>query len=254
MSKRNETMKAAVKVDDAIRYEIKDVPIPELEPTQALVKVNAIGVCGSDVTIRNNTFMGRHGRVQLPIIPGHEFAGEVVELGSQANKVKVGERVTTSCIRGCGKCHWCKTRNINRCRDWIHIGIDEPGTFAEYVAIDHEVLFQIPDFMSDEHAAVLEPVTTAARAIRTNHIIPGSFIVMYGPGSFGQFIMQAMLTTSPKRLVMVGLSQDKERLELAKQLGATDIIIGDEENPVAKILEMTNGKGADYVEIGRAHV
>lgn len=240
-------MKAAVKINDEIKLEIMDVPIPKLEPYQALVKVNAIGVCGSDVTIRNNTFMGRHGRVKLPIIPGHEFCGEVVELGTQVNKVKIGERVTTSCIRGCNECYACKIRKINRCRDWIHIGIDEPGNFAEYIAVDQDVLFQVPDFIPDEHAAILEPVTTACRAIRTNKITPGSFIVMFGPGPFGQAIMQAMLTTSPKRLVMVGQSCDEERLKVAKELGATDIIMSDLEDPVAKINEMTNGKGADVV-------
>jgi L-iditol 2-dehydrogenase len=241
------TMKAAVKVDDSIKLEIMDVPIPKLEPTQALVKVNSIGVCGSDVSIRNNTFMGRHGSVKLPVIPGHEFCGEVVELGSQVNKVKVGERVTTSCIRGCNNCYNCSVRKLNRCRDWIHVGIDEPGTFAEYIAVDQDILFQVPDFVPDEHAAILEPITTASRAIRTNNITPDSFIVMFGPGPFGQAIMQAMLTTSPKRLVMVGLSTDEERLKMAKELGATDIIMSDLEDPAAKINEMTNNKGAEVV-------
>jgi threonine dehydrogenase-like Zn-dependent dehydrogenase len=240
-------MKAAVKVDERIELMIMDVPIPVPKPSEALIKVSATGLCGSDITIRNNTFMGRHGKVQLPIIPGHEFCGVVVEVGSQVRKVKVGQRVVTSCIKGCGDCYACKTNVMNRCRKWDHIGIDTPGCFAEYLTADEDILFEVPEFLTDVQAAVLEPVTTGVRAVRTNKIVPGSFITMFGPGPFGMCIMQAMNSTSPSRLVMVGMSTDTERLRIAKELGATDILLFDKEDVVARIDEMTNGKGSDYV-------
>lgn len=240
-------MKAAVKVDDSPTLVIRNEAIPEIKPSEALVKVRVAGLCGTDVAIRNNTFMGRHGKVVPPIIPGHEFCGEVVAVGSQVRKVKEGDRVVTSAIRGCGQCYACRTGIYNRCRQWVHVGIDSPGCFAEHLPVDQDILFHVPDFVPDEHAALLEPATTAARAVRTNKITPGSFIVMFGPGPFGLFIMQAMLTTSPVRLVMVGLSSDSERLKLALELGATDVIQGDIEDPVAKVNEMTGGKGADLV-------
>lgn len=240
-------MKAAVKVNEEKRLVLMDVPMPEPKPSEALVKIKTIGLCGTDVAIKNNTFMGRHGLVKMPMIPGHELLGEVVAVGSQVKKVKLGDRVTSSAIRGCGECYACRTGILNRCRNWEHIGIDSPGCFAEYMCADQDILFQVPDFVPDEHAAILEPATTAARAIRTNNITPGSFIAVFGPGPFGMFIMQTMAATSPKRLVMVGLSSDEHRLRMALELGATDVIMADKEDPVAKINEMTKGKGADYV-------
>ena len=97
-------MKACVKIDKRPELFIQEVDIPRPKSDEALIRVDAAGLCGTDVAIRNNSFMGRHGEVQLPIIPGHEFCGEVVEIGSRARKVDMGDRVITSGIKGCGKC------------------------------------------------------------------------------------------------------------------------------------------------------
>jgi len=236
-----------VKATDNVELVLMDIPIPAPRPSEALIKVRAAGLCGSDIAIRNNTFMGRHGRVKMPIIPGHEFVGEVAEVGSQVSKVKIGERVITSCILGCGECYACRTGALNRCRRWDHIGIDSPGGFAEYVCVDQDILFQVPDFIPDEHAAILEPITTGIRSVRTNSIVPGSVIAVFGPGPFGVSIMQAMRATSPIKLIMVGMSRDTERLAIARELGATDTLLFDREDVVSRINEMTNGRGADYV-------
>ncbi|NVM25763.1 MAG: alcohol dehydrogenase catalytic domain-containing protein [Desulfobacterales bacterium] len=240
-------MKAIVKVDKRLEYVEQEMEIPKPKPDEALIKVNVAGLCGTDVAIRNNNFMGRHGEVKLPLIPGHEFYGEVVEVGSQVRKVTVGDRVTSSGIKGCGKCYACKTGLYNRCHAWDHLGIDTAGCFGEYVAVSEDILFKVPDSIPSEEAAVLEPITTAVRAFRTNDIKPGSFIVVLGPGPFGLFILQAALASGPSHVLMVGLSTDEQRLELAKKLGASQIIKGDIVDPVQRTDELTKGRGADLV-------
>jgi L-iditol 2-dehydrogenase len=240
-------MKAIVKVDKRLECVVQEMEIPKPKSDEALMKVNAAGLCGTDVAIRNNSFMGRHGEVKLPLIPGHEFCGEVVEVGSQVRKVNIGDRVTTSGIKGCGKCYACKTGMYNRCHAWDHVGIDTAGCFAEYVAVSEDILFKVPDSIPSEEGAVLEPITTAVRAFRTNDIKPGSFIVVLGPGPFGLFILQAALASGPSHVLMVGLSTDEQRLELAKELGASEIIKGDIVDPVQRTDELTKGRGADLV-------
>ncbi len=238
------TMKAIVKESDEKRYVVKQVPIPKLGPNDVLMKVDTIGICGTDVAIRNNTFMGRHGKVKPPLIPGHEFCGIVVEVGSQVSKFKVGDRIRETHSLYCGVCRECLAGR--KCTHWIHWGIDRDGGFAEYAAIHQDSLGFVPDFMPFKHVPLIENAALAVTAVNDTNVPPASVIAIYGPGSVGQLLVQTAKLTSPRKLIVVGLHDDVERLEAAKRLGATDVIMGDVEDAPAKIFELTDGHGADF--------
>ena len=245
------SMKAAIKVDEKKWYVVTKIPIPELGPQDVLMKVDTIGLCGTDVAIRNNTFMGRHGPVKTPIIPGHEFCGVVAEVGSQVSKFKVGDRIYETRSLYCGKCRECLAGR--KCTHWVHWGIDRNGGFAEYAAIHQESLAHLPDFLPFKHAPLIENASLAVTAVKSTHIAPGSTIAIFGPGSCGQLIVQTAAMTSPLCLIMVGLSDDVERLKTSKELGATDIVVADKEDPVEKIRELTDGHGVDFCIEYRKH-
>ncbi len=236
-------MKAAFKMDEQKHYVVKEVPIPELGPLDVLMKVDTIGLCGTDVRIRNNTFMGRYGRVKPPLIPGHEFCGTVAEVGSQVTKFKVGERIYETHSLFCGKCRECLAGR--RCTHWIHWGIDRNGGFAQYAAIHQDSLGHLPDFMPFKHAPLIENASLAVTAVYETNVPPGSTVAVFGPGSCGQLIVQCLKMCSPLRIIVVGLGDDGERLEMCKNLGATHIINADAEDPVEKIMEITDGHGVD---------
>lgn len=240
-------MKAAVKVDQKEECIIKDIPIPAHGPDEALVKVKAAGFCGTDVAIMENHFMGRHGKVKLPMIPGHELAGEVVEVGRNVTRIKVGERVTSSDIKGCGNCYGCKIGLFHFCRNWDHLGIDSPGCFAEYVVASEDILFPVPEYISDDEATLLELMTTSVRAFRTNCLKPGSTVVLLGPGPFGLLLLQSALAAGAGYCIMIGLNGDEQRLKVASELGANKVINVDETDVIKEVLDLTQGKGADVV-------
>lgn len=213
----------ALLLTDYCKFELIDVPRPTLGPTDVLVQVGACGICGSDV----HGYDGTSGRRVPPIIMGHEAAGTVVEVGSAVDRARVGDRVTFDSTIYCGECDACQRGAVNVCANRQVLGVScadyrRQGAFAEFVAVPQRVLYTIPADMPFEHAAMIEPVAIAVHAVDRLSIKPGERAVVVGSGMIGLLAIQALRVAGCREVIAVDI--DDARLQLAKQLGATETI------------------------------
>ncbi len=240
-------MKAFVKYGEAEGdYGIREMDIPNVGANDVLVKVKTSAICGSDLSLLSNKYKGRTP-VPIPIIPGHEGAGIVAEIGEEVKSVKVGDRVGLEALVGCGQCLNCRLGNKNMCQNWEHIGLTRNGTFAEYISVSQDFVHKLPDNISFKNAACLEPIGLAARAIESIKPILGERAVIIGPGKIGLFHLQALKASGVTEVFIVGLDKDKKRFEIAEQLGATYILNGSKEDPIKRVMDITKGQGVEIV-------
>lgn len=231
------TMKANVLhgVGD-LRYE--DVPMPELKPGQVLVKVRAVGICGSDIP---RIFV--NGTYHFPTIPGHEFAGEVVDAYDESNKHLIGTRAAVFPLIPCFQCNSCREGKYEMCRNYNYLGSRCDGAFAEYVAAPVWNLAPIPDEVPFECAAMCEPISVALHAVRQTDLQLGDKVVIYGPGTIGILIAQWCRAWGATKVMLVGNSVSN--FDTAKKLGFDLIYNSDEGDPVEWVMSQTGGMGAD---------
>ena len=226
--------------------ELRDVPRPQIRPAEVLLRSRGIGICGSDLHQWHGT---QAWQVNWPVTLGHEFCGEVVEIGADVAGWQVGDRVACeTAARVCGHCPMCRTGHYNLCPQRLGFGYGVDGAAAEFVAAAPRLLHRIPDNVSWEQAALTEPCSVAFNAVvEKSHPRPGDLAVVLGPGPIGLLATQMLRNTGPARLVLVGLRRDAQRLELALRFGADEVIVSDETDAVARVLELGNGFGADLV-------
>lgn len=226
-------------------YGIEQVDVPKPAYKEVLVKIKAVAICGSDPTLLTGGFP--FWPPTFPFTPGHEFAGEVVELGEGVTEFKIGDRVAGEAHCGCGTCDNCKRGNYNLC--WNHgkaetghrhYGFTARGAYAEYNSYNVKALAKIPDNVTYEEASLADTAGTALHAIRLTGVVPGTYSLVIGPGPIGIFAMQIAKAMGSKT-IMVGR---RDRLKLAEKMGA-DYAINYEEcdDIVAKIREITGGIG-----------
>ena len=242
-------MKAAV-LTEYNKFEWKEVPDPQIKPNEVLVKVNYASICGSDQHIFTGEF---HPRTQLPLIPGHEFAGEIAKTGSQVSDAKKGDRVAVDPIIWCGECPACQIGHYPACTSLKLIGIDMDGGFGEYVAVPEDRLYHLDDNITDKEAALIEVLSIGFHASNRGEVKQGDSIAIWGAGKIGQCILQAIKTKTNGPVFIV--DPVESRLEMA-QKSYSDIttINPTKENPVERIKKETNGKGVDiaYEAVGHA--
>ena len=225
--------------------ELRPSPIPFPQPNEALLEIKACGICGTDIHIRHDQYP-----YWPPVIMGHEFTGVIVEIGSQVTNFKPGDRVVGEPhTRACGKCELCRTGNIQICSQKRSPGWGINGGFARYLAMPEHLLHHIPDSMSFEEAAVVEPAANAVQdVLERGRVEPNDTVVVFGPGPIGLLAVMAAQAGGAGRIYLVGTQADEEiRLPVARQLGVDEILLADRVDVVAEVLELTHGRGADLV-------
>ena len=232
-------MKAAVVVaNEDVRYQ--EVEEPQVKPGWVKVKVKCSGICGSDVprVLHNGVHF-------YPIVLGHEFSGDVVEVGEGVTKVKLGDRVSGAPLIPCMKCDDCQNGNFSLCKHYSFIGSRENGSNADYVVIPEQSAVPFDPSISYEQGAMFEPSTVAIHGLLQNDYQGGQCVAILGGGTIGMFTMQWAKIFGSKKVVVFDISE--ERLDLAKRLGADYVINTKEEGFMEKAMALTDGKGYGYV-------
>jgi L-iditol 2-dehydrogenase len=223
---------------------VAEVPQPEVADNEVLVRVEACGICGSDV----HGYDGSSGRRIPPIVMGHEAAGVVAAVGTAVTAFTEGDRVTFDSTVYCGKCEYCQRGEINLCSDRQVVGVScgdyrRAGAFAEYVTVPQHIVYKLPDQLGFPEAAMLEAVSVALHAVRVSHVKGGETALVIGAGMIGLLTMQAARIAGCSRVMIADV--DETRLELAKQVGATETLFFSGPELVAEVLRRTNGEGVD---------
>ena len=240
-------MKAGVKLNEgAGHFAVQELDKPVIGDTDVLVEVKASGVCGSDVLLYEWLYRGRFPVVP-PVVLGHEGAGVIAEVGKSVRGLEIGERVVVEAIIGCGNCYYCQKGHPNLCPQWEHLGITRDGTFAEYIKLPMSAVHKLPDSVSFEEGALVEPLGIVVNAFDRIRVGLGDTIVIVGPGTLGLLATQAARSYGASKVIVLGLGKDRVRLEKARALGADVTVISDQGDPVKKVLDVTDGMGADIV-------
>ena len=224
--------------------EIVDLPIPSIAPNDVLVRVEACGICGSDV----HGYDGSSGRRIPPIVMGHEAAGMIAATGTDVAGFSRGDRVTFDSTVYCGQCEYCARGEVNLCDNRQVVGVSCPdyrraGAFAEYVVVPPRVLYRLPDTISFTSAAMLEAVSVALHALRISAVKGGETALVIGAGMIGLLALQAAKIAGCSRVLIADI--DQTRLTLAKQVGADEVLHLSGPHLATEVMRLTRGHGAD---------
>ena len=213
--------------------------VSEPKAHQVVVKIISSAICGSDLHI----FKGKHPSAPLPVTIGHEFSGDVVAIGSDVCNIKVGDRVTVEPVIVCGKCNSCKKGDYGYCENISFTYRNGDGAMADYITVEEPYIYKLPEHLSYNAGALIEPLAVATHAVKRADIKMGEKILILGAGTIGLLIAALCKRNGATEIAIVDFSQ--ERLELALELGATNTIDPSRQDVYEVAKELTEGIGMD---------
>ena len=237
------TMKALFKEKPGKGLTLKEAPVPEIGPTQVLIRVRAAGICGTDVQIYNWDNWSRE-RIHPPLITGHEFVGEVVAMGKMVKQVETGQRVSAEGHITCGTCAYCRTGRGHICNDVEIIGVDCNGCFAEYISIDSNNLWPVVEEIPDHQAAIFDPLGNAMHTVMAEPV-GGKSLLITGAGAIGLFSVAIGRYAGASQIIVIEPNPNKR--EIASQVGADAVFDPADKNLRQEVLNRTDGLGAEVM-------
>jgi 2-desacetyl-2-hydroxyethyl bacteriochlorophyllide A dehydrogenase len=213
--------------------------VDEPKEQQVVIKIASSAICGSDLHI----FKGKHPSAPLPVTIGHEFAGEVVAVGSKVSKVKIGDRVTVEPVIICGKCHACRTGNYGYCENISFTYRVGDGAMADYITVEEPYVYKLPEHLSYSAGALIEPLAVAVHAVRRADIKLGEKVLVIGAGAIGILVAALCRRRGAAEVAIADFSQ--KRLNIALELGATMAINPSKQNVYDVVSKITDGVGMD---------
>jgi len=238
-----ETMMAVVKPKSAPGADIREVKIPKFGRTDVLVKVKVASVCGTDLHIYNWDKWAQH-RIHPPLIPGHEFCGEVFAFGDEVTTVTEGDFVSAEMHVACGKCFQCRTGEAHICQNVKIIGVDADGAFAEYVCIPESNIWKLDPEIPQEYASILDPLGNAVHTVLAGDIA-GKTVAITGCGPIGLFAIAVARACGAAKVFAIEVNE--YRRKVAKKMHA-DLVLDPSTQDVRSIVkDETNGVGVDVL-------
>lgn len=212
---------------------VEEIDEPKVQPGTVKVKVKYAGICGTDL----HEYHAQRAVTKTPMILGHEFTGQIVEIGTGVSTCKVGDRVVIEPIWGCNECISCREGSYNTCENLQSYGLLHPGGFAEYVVVKADNVFLLPDNLSYEVATLVEPTAVAMQAVKSSALRIGDKVAVFGAGPIGLLVTQCVKAAGASQIIVVEI--EEKRQQLALEMGADYVINPTKEDVVTKIRELT---------------
>jgi L-iditol 2-dehydrogenase len=219
-------------------FELQDRPVPQPGPGEVLVKVGAAGICGSDIP---RAFV--NGPYHYPTVLGHEFAGQIVALGEGVDQSLLGKKAAIFPLLPCNKCQFCQERHYSKCINYSYFGSRQDGGFSEYLTVPEFNLVLLQDNADLREAAMLEPAVVGLHVMRRAHLDLNDRVVIYGAGPIGIMVARWAKIYGASKILMVDV--DPKKIAFCRSLGFENLCNASEIEPVAWVMEQTEGKGAD---------